>query len=100
MGVRIQLRRDTAANWNAQNPILAAGEVGIETDTRKFKFGDGGSLWTELNYAVGDGAETFWTAIAESDLDMQDFGIVSTTGDVVINAKASTGRIIFGRLSS
>jgi len=33
----LQLRRDTAANWTTNNPTLAAGEIGIETDTLKFK---------------------------------------------------------------
>ena len=39
MAIRIQLRRDTAANWTANNPLLYPGEVGIETDTLKFKIG-------------------------------------------------------------
>lgn len=38
-----QLRGDTKANWKAINPILKERELGIETDTRKFKFGDGTS---------------------------------------------------------
>ncbi|KKL07037.1 hypothetical protein LCGC14_2590060, partial [marine sediment metagenome] len=33
MAVQIQSRRDTAANWTSNNPTLAAGEIGIETDT-------------------------------------------------------------------
>jgi len=39
MAVRIQLRRDTAANWSLNNPSLRPGEVGIESDTLKFKIG-------------------------------------------------------------
>ena len=39
MAVRIQLRRDTASNWSTNNPILRPGEVGVETDTLKFKIG-------------------------------------------------------------
>jgi hypothetical protein len=38
---RIRLRRDTAANWTSANPTLLAGEMGVETDTRKYKVGDG-----------------------------------------------------------
>ena len=45
----IQLRNDTAANWTERNPVLQKGEMGIETDTRKFKFGDGVSTWSALN---------------------------------------------------
>jgi hypothetical protein len=49
----IRLRRGTAAQWTSTNPVLAAGEMGVETDTRKFKFGNGTSPWTSLAYGVG-----------------------------------------------
>ena len=48
---RIKLRRDTAANWTAANPVLAAGEIGYETDTKQAKVGNGSSAWTALEYA-------------------------------------------------
>lgn len=51
MPSRIQLRRDTSANWTAANPILAAGEPGLETDTSLIKYGDGISPWLSLPYA-------------------------------------------------
>ena len=54
MAVTIKLKRDTAANWTSNNPTLAAGEMGIETDTNKFKFGDGSTAWTSLSYSVGN----------------------------------------------
>ena len=47
---RILIRRDTAANWTANNPTLAAGEFGHETDTGKLKLGDGSTAWTSLGY--------------------------------------------------
>ena len=53
MTTRIKLRRDTAANWTENNPILAAGEPGLETDTGKTKYGDGTTAWTSLGYATG-----------------------------------------------
>ena len=46
----LQLRRDTAANWTSNNPTLAVGEVGVETDTSKLKVGDGSTVWTSLDY--------------------------------------------------
>ena len=52
----MQQRRDTAANWTSANPTLAAGELGIETDTSKFKTGDGTTAWTSLAYAYAAGA--------------------------------------------
>ena len=45
MAVQIQMRRDTASNWTSSNPTLAAGEWGLETDTGKFKIGDGSTAW-------------------------------------------------------
>jgi hypothetical protein len=50
MAVQIQLRNDTAANWTSANPTLAAGEVGLETDTGKLKIGTGTTAWTSLGY--------------------------------------------------
>ena len=46
----MQQRRGTAAQWTAANPILAAGEIGFETDTSKFKMGNGSSAWSALTY--------------------------------------------------
>jgi len=46
---RIRPRRDTAAGWTAANPVLLLGELGIETDTRRFKVGDGTSTWSALS---------------------------------------------------
>lgn len=45
-------RRDTAANWTSANPVLADGQFGFETDTRKLKIGDGSSAWASLGYYV------------------------------------------------
>ena len=49
--VRIQVRRGTATQWTSANPILAAGELGVESDTNLFKFGNGSTTWTALAYA-------------------------------------------------
>jgi hypothetical protein len=50
MATRMQQRRGTAAQWTAANPVLAAGEIGFETDTSKFKMGNGSSTWSALQY--------------------------------------------------
>jgi hypothetical protein len=52
---RIQLRRDTAANWLSVNPVLTQGEPGVETDTSKLKFGNGSAAWSALPYSSGGG---------------------------------------------
>ncbi|UXE04785.1 minor tail protein [Arthrobacter phage Shambre1] len=46
----IQQRRGLAATWTSQNPVLASGELGVETDTLKVKIGDGVKTWTALSY--------------------------------------------------
>lgn len=48
---RIKNKIDTAANWVASNPILLNGELGIESDTGRFKFGDGSTEWIKTPYA-------------------------------------------------
>jgi hypothetical protein len=46
----IQLRRATASQWTASNPVLLNGEPAVETDTGKFKVGDGETSWVGLPY--------------------------------------------------
>jgi hypothetical protein len=49
MATRMQQRRGTAAQWTAANPILAAGEIGFESDTGEFRVGDGVNTWSTLS---------------------------------------------------
>lgn len=48
MATRMLQRRGTAAAWAAQNPVLSAGEIGFETDTKVLKMGDGVNAWNDL----------------------------------------------------
>jgi Major tropism determinant N-terminal domain len=45
-----QFRRGTAAQWTSANTVLASGEFGLETDTARFKVGDGTTAWNSLGY--------------------------------------------------
>jgi hypothetical protein len=56
----LQLKRDSAADWTSNNPTLAAGQPGYETDTGKIKFGDGATAWNSLAY--------FTIAITDAEL--------------------------------
>lgn len=49
--VQIRVRRDPAATWTLNNPVLLLGEIGAETDTGKIKVGDGVSTWTQRPYS-------------------------------------------------
>lgn len=53
---KIQLRRDTASNWTANNPTPASGEPCFETDTGKFKIGDGVTAYNNLPYQGDSGS--------------------------------------------
>ena len=74
VSTKILHRRDTAANWTSTNPTLAAGELGFETDTLKFKIGNGSSAWTALSYSQ-DASLLSGTASITS---------LTTTGDVTV----------------
>jgi hypothetical protein len=77
MAERIQIRRDTAANWTSVNPTLAQGELGVETDTLKFKVGDGTSAWTSLNYLIDAG--DYLTATSTNTLTNKTISGASNT---------------------
>ena len=75
VAVRIQLRRDTAANWSSVNPILRDGEMGIESDTLKIKAGNGTSTWSQRPYLNVTPAE-----LAELAQDSVNSAIIAGTG--------------------
>jgi hypothetical protein len=102
MPVQIQIRNGTAAQWTSANPTLAAGEVGIETDTKKQKFGDGTTAWNSLGYAGGTGTVTSvgWTGGIVSvgtPTTTPAFTVAGTSGGVPYfsntNAWASSGAL-------
>ena len=57
LNVRFQQKYDTAANWADSSVILLPGEMAIESDTGKFKFGNGTKVYAELDYAGIDQAQ-------------------------------------------
>ena len=48
--VQLQFRRGLSTEWTSNNPTLASGEMGIETNTNQFKIGDGTTAWNSLAY--------------------------------------------------
>lgn len=50
VSTKVQVRKDTSSNWTSTNPILAAGEIGLETNTGSFKIGNGSNTWSALSY--------------------------------------------------
>lgn len=86
----IQVRRDTAANWTLANPVLADGEIAIETDTLKVKFGDGVTAWTSLAYTIETGTYLSLSELTYENLDLN--GDVGTgVGQLAIGNHNHTG---------
>jgi hypothetical protein len=85
MSVTIQIRRQTASNWTTNNPTLHAGEIGFETDTKKFKIGDGTTAWTSLKYST----PTLYSAAALPTEYVDDGHNESPDGNVLIEIVVS-----------
>jgi hypothetical protein len=84
----MQQRRGTASQWTTANPILNAGEIGFETDTNKFKIGDGTNHWADLDYFIdeaglgttlGDYVETSLLAAANGVATLNSSGKLETS---------------------
>ena len=85
---RLRFPAFTAAKWTAANPLLQRGELGVETDTRKFKVGDGITYWNDLEYAK---AYSDWGNIAgdiTDQADLVDFVNAAVAAEANIRAQA------------
>lgn len=69
MAYKIKVRRSSSSAWTAANPVLSDGEIGFESNTGKFKIGDGTTVWASLYY--------FKTAADMALDDMSEVSIVS-----------------------
>lgn len=77
VNTQLQVRRGTASQWTSTNPTLASGEFGYETDTGKFKIGNGSTAWTSLSYAALIASD-----IPELSQDAVDQALTAGTGIV------------------
>lgn len=114
MATRMQQRRGTASQWTSANPVLNAGEMGWESDTNKFKMGDGTNHWADLDYFIdanstvnpafgtsivfeGATADSYETTLAVTDptadrtITFPDAtGTVALTSDISVTASSTT----------
>jgi hypothetical protein len=77
MAVQIQFRRGTASAWTSANSVLAEGELGLETDTNKYKIGDGTTAWTQLSYS----------SLPSNALDVNT---INAKGDLIVGTADNT----------
>ena len=104
---RIQNKYDPAAEWTLNNPILLVGEIGFESDTGKFKIGDGEKNWTDLPYAASTPAEVDSIQLLDTKVLLEkelktyySVGKVTASGTnpVVIGNAGDSLRTVFNNL--
>jgi hypothetical protein len=105
MATRMQQRRGTAAQWISTNggngPILNPGEIGYETDTNKFKIGDGTNHWINLDYFI-DASSTanpsFGSSITFEGTTANDYettiAVIDPTADRTIAFPNASGTVV------
>ena len=104
LNTRIQLKHGLAAKWAERNPVLLAGEIGIETDTLKMKVGDGTSNWSALGYLGADANDILTiinenrdscttVPVAEGQSDTEALATISNpkNGDIAVLEKNISG---------
>ena len=104
LNTRIQLKHGLAASWTEKNPVLLAGEIGIETDTLKMKVGNGTSNWSALGYLGADANDILaiinenrdsctTVEVAEGKSDTEALATISNpkNGDTAILVKVISG---------
>lgn len=88
----MEIIRNIANDWIMLDPILAAGQAGVERDTGRVKIGDGVSYWNELEYTPFV-AYTFENNTSNSSASVptpEDFGAV---GDGIADDSAAIQKL-------
>lgn len=107
MPIQIQFRRGTAAQWSAANPTLAQGELGMETDTYKFKIGTGSTAWNSLAYGGLSGDFAAPVSITNTTVStntttgaLKVTGGVGIQGDLYVPNINATNSLVVGSAGS
>jgi hypothetical protein len=88
---QIQIRRDTSTNWTTNNPVLKAGEMGLDTTTMSIKVGDGTTAWSSLNYVAARDYSSYTPTLAQ--------GVTNNIAKTVNYAKyIQTGKLVEGNV--
>ncbi len=95
MATRMQQRKGTAAQWTAADPILNAGEIGWESDTNKFKIGDGTNHWDDLTYFL-DATDTGFNSADYIAVTQKGVANGVAALDANVNLLTTTGVVFEG----
>lgn len=98
MTTRIKLRRDTAANWTSNDPVLALGEAGYDTTNNQLRVGDGTTAWSALN-TVGGNKITAQKTYSDNHSDGGAQTFTYTTGSIAVQMGNNDGLYLDDLLS-
>ena len=88
----MQQRRGTAQQWLDADPVLAAGEIGFETDTNEFRIGDGVNVWSDLSP---------FKNLEDLGGSLDDYVLISTKGQANgVASLDSTGNVPASQLAN
>jgi len=93
--IQFQFRRGTASEWSTANPVLADGEMGIETNTNQFKVGNGSAAWNSLSYGGLAGATGAQGATGMGATGAT--GLIGATGLTGATGSAGAGGVTTGK---
>jgi hypothetical protein len=86
----MQQRRGTASQWTTANPILNAGEIGWESDSNKFKIGDGTNTWSNLDYFIDE--NSLDTTLGDY-VETADLGVANGVATLDANSKLTSSQL-------
>ena len=99
--VTLKMRSDIAANWTNNNPVLAQGEFGLESNSFLLKIGDGVTAWNNLRYlnkldsqylTIDSNGQITFSAGFQDQLD----DMITTAGGTITGTLSLTGSILNG----
>ena len=100
MTTRIKLRRDTAANWTENDPVLALGEAGYDTTNNELRVGDGTTVWSGLEAIGGTGNKiTAEKTYSRNENDGSGQTFTYTTGSIAVQMANDDGLYLDDLLS-
>jgi hypothetical protein len=101
MTTRIKLRRDTAANWTTNDPVLALGEAGYDTTNNELRVGDGTSAWSLLSAVGGTGDKITAEKTYSNNFsdDGNGYTFAYTTGSIAVQIGNDSGLYLNDLLS-
>ena len=90
MAIRMQQRRGTSTQWTNANPVLGKGEIGWESNTNKFKIGDGVNEWADLPYFLDE--DTLGASI-DDYIPLTQKGAANGVATLDVNGKLTSSQV-------